>query len=341
MFVFNLSYLRALSPIRRNRICNSGPNESPEDREVYFDDLSIAHIQTKPVIQKDDYYPFGLTFNSYTSGTENLYKYNSFEQQKETGWYEYMARYYDPALGRFLQVDPAADLMRRHSPYNYAFDNPIRYIDPDGMAPSEGDQCPDGDCDDSKPSPAQDALDKLNELKGDIIVQLNFIRDLWGSSTSETTEENKEENEEEEEPTTYETPDWMNGGYVISGPWVPGNGYNRNGKAEREFEAPNLPGLQYSKASLAKEVAGLIDAGMSIIKIKQYLEEKYHLEPGTAVIVGGQIAIRHADNVPFQAEYTFLLNDSTVLRKNSHHGGLNFYSTYHKQKDGTYVKIEE
>ena len=84
------------------------------------------------VLDKNNYYPFGMVHN-YTATTQNAYqyKYNGKELQ-ETGMYDYGARFYMPDLGRWGVVDPLAEKMRRHSPYNYAFNNPIRFVDPDG-----------------------------------------------------------------------------------------------------------------------------------------------------------------------------------------------------------------
>jgi len=84
------------------------------------------------IVEVNNYYPFGLMHN-YTATTKNAYqyKYNGKELQ-ETGMYDYGARFYMPDIGRWGVVDPLAETSRRWSTYTYAYNNPIRFIDPDG-----------------------------------------------------------------------------------------------------------------------------------------------------------------------------------------------------------------
>ena len=84
------------------------------------------------VEEVNHYYPFGGMFAH--NGNVQPYKYNGKEldTRKELNWYDYGARHYDPAVGRFITSDPLSEKDYSASPYIYCGSNPINRIDKDG-----------------------------------------------------------------------------------------------------------------------------------------------------------------------------------------------------------------
>ena len=120
------------------------------------------------ILQDNSYYPFGMRMDGldYTAGLEpeNKHLYNAekpeisdfivfrastkndknhrffiFRDGKELqddfglDWYDYGARMYDAAIGRWHVVDPMAEKYYGLSTYTYGKNNPLKYIDPNGQ----------------------------------------------------------------------------------------------------------------------------------------------------------------------------------------------------------------
>ena len=88
--------------------------------------------ETGATEEVNHYYAFGGLFSSDESVQPFKYNGKEFDTQKGLNWYDYEARQYDAALGRWFAVDPLAEDYYNWSPYNYCLNNPIKYIDPDG-----------------------------------------------------------------------------------------------------------------------------------------------------------------------------------------------------------------
>ncbi|MCD0472578.1 DUF6443 domain-containing protein [Flavobacterium sp. JAS] len=93
--------------------------------------------QVLEIIEENNYYPFGLKHKGYNDNvpTGNKYKYNGKELQDELSLnlYDYGARNYDPAIGRWMNIDPLAENYFEKTPYMYAGNNPLMFVDYDGM----------------------------------------------------------------------------------------------------------------------------------------------------------------------------------------------------------------
>lgn len=116
--------------------------------DVFFDDFEVEHIKSR-IVQVQDYYPFGMVFGKYEreKSRTNAFLYNQGSGEKKFNTErifdlklnidQSLYRTYDFVTGRWWQSDPKGDAARQESwsNYQFAFDNPIRYNDPNGDCP--------------------------------------------------------------------------------------------------------------------------------------------------------------------------------------------------------------
>ena len=101
--------------------------------------ISVTTVaSTNEVLQENHYTPFGLELGyawMNDAAADSKYRFNGIERNEDFGVKLDMAdfRSYDPAIGRWLQVDPMADAMPGMTPYRFGFNNPLQFDDPSGL----------------------------------------------------------------------------------------------------------------------------------------------------------------------------------------------------------------
>lgn len=107
-----------------------------EDTTFFLHDhlgtTSISLNKKARVLEQIASYPYGQTRKANRSDFKADYTFTGKEKDQESEHHYFDARYYNSSLGRFLSVDAMAEKHAAWSPYNYALNNPMLYIDPDG-----------------------------------------------------------------------------------------------------------------------------------------------------------------------------------------------------------------
>ncbi len=104
--------------------------------EVYWDDFRVEHVKS-PVVQSQDYYPFGLVFNSYSreNTTADRWKFQGQEHVEDLnlGWDSFKWRNHIPEIGRFFNEDPLSEQFFYNSPYAFSENHVIAHVELEGL----------------------------------------------------------------------------------------------------------------------------------------------------------------------------------------------------------------
>jgi RHS repeat-associated protein len=104
--------------------------------------VSDAKLPAARVLSHTDYYAFGSAMpgrSGTPGGGSYRYGFNGKENDSETGWQDYGMRMYNPRLSRFFSPDPLIVQGQQYpelSSYQFAGNNPIKFIDLDGLEPA-------------------------------------------------------------------------------------------------------------------------------------------------------------------------------------------------------------
>ena len=110
----------------------------------YYHQDHLGNIRTVTdaggqVEQRRSYYPFGTSFKESATTDDNRLKFSGKELERLHGLndYDFGARTYVPTIGRFTQIDPLCEKYYHVSPYVYCENNPIWFVDKNGMEPGD------------------------------------------------------------------------------------------------------------------------------------------------------------------------------------------------------------
>lgn len=108
------------------------------DKKIGNDSSGVVNYYLAEVLSQNDYYPFGMLMPGRKYAAEGGYRYgfngkeNDNEVKGEGNQQDYGMRIYDTRLSRFLSVDPLTKGYPHYTPYSYAGNKPIKFIDLDG-----------------------------------------------------------------------------------------------------------------------------------------------------------------------------------------------------------------